>query len=248
MRSNDIPAEFEDLLSRAGRRVLAGTHPLCGALANPRTRFLAAEDLLDRTKAARLRRTLEAEIESTLEPIEKPIPPDSIFEMKQDYGELLPKTSRARTIYFESRREPGYKAAERIGLVAMMRSPSYRAFVEALAGRRLASGWGLQVLRYGPGDYAGPHNDHHPENDKAKAGYIDLHLSLCGPGVDHQWLVYSRAGHFSKIVSVANPATVTAYRLPFWHYTTPLVGTPKASRWVLLGTFLYSSAHVPRPH
>ncbi len=239
MRSNGIPVEFEDLLSRAGRRVLAGTHPLCGALANPRTRFLCSEDLLDRTKAARVRRTLEAELPDTVEPIEKPIPPDTIFDMKQDYGELLPKSSRARTIYFESRREPGYKAAERIGLVKMMRSPSFRAFAEALAGRKLASGWGMQVLRYGPGDYAGPHNDHHPENDKAKGGYIDLHLSLCGPGVDHQWLVYSRAGHFSEIVSVASPATVTAYRLPFWHYTTPLVGTPRAGRWVLLGTFLY---------
>ena len=239
MRSNGIPVEFEDLLSRAGRRVLAGTHPLCGALANPRTRFLSSEDLLDRAKVARVRRTLEAELPDVLEPIEKPIPPDTIFDMKQDYGELLPKSSRARTIYFESRREPGYKAAERIGLVKMMRSPSFRAFAEALAGRKLASGWGMQVLRYGPGDYAGPHNDHHPENDKAKGGYIDLHLSLCGPGVDHQWLVYSRAGHFSEIVSVASPATVTAYRLPFWHYTTPLVGTPKAGRWVLLGTFLY---------
>ena len=239
MRSNGIPVEFEDLLSRTGRRVLAGTHPLCGALANPRTRFLCSEDLLDRTKAARVRRTLEAELPDTLEPIEKPIPPDTIFDMKQDYGELLPKSSRARTIYFESRREPGYKVAERIGLVKMMRSPSFRAFAEALAGCKLASGWGLQVLRYGPGDYAGPHNDHHPENDKAKGGYIDLHLSLCGPGVDHQWLVYSRAGHFSEIVSVASPATVTAYRLPFWHYTTPLVGSPKAGRWVLLGTFLY---------
>ena len=239
MRSNGIPVEFEDLLSRAGRRVLAGRHPLCGALANPRTRFLAAEDLLDRAKVARVRRTLEAELPDVLEPIEKPIPPDTIFEMKQDYAELLPKSSRARTIYFESRREPGVKAAERIGLARMMRSQSFRAFAEALAGRELASGWGLQVLRYGPGDYAGPHNDHHPENGKAKGGYIDLHLSLCTPGVEHQWLVYSRAGHFSEIVSVASPLTVTAYRLPFWHYTTPLVGTPKAGRWVLLGTFLY---------
>ena len=239
MRSNGIPVEFEDLLSRAGRRVLAGTHPLCGALANPRTRFLAAEDLLDRAKAARVRRTLETELPDVLEPIEKPIPPDTIFDMKQDYAELLPKSSRARTIYFESRREPGVKTAERIGLARMMRSQSFRAFAEALAGRRLKSGWGLQVLRYGPGDYAGPHNDHHPENKAAVGGYIDLHLSLCGPGVEHQWLVYSRAGHFSEIVSVARPATVTAYRLPFWHYTTPLVGMPKAGRWVLLGTFLY---------
>jgi len=239
MRSNGIPVEFEDLLSRAGRRLLAGTHALCGALADPRTRFLAAEDLLDRTRVARLRRTLEAELPGVLEPIEKPVPPDTIFGMEQDYAELLPKSSRARTIYFESRREPGVKAAERIGLAHMMRSRSFHAFAEALAGRRLRSGWGLQVLRYGPGDYAGPHNDHHPENAAAKGGYIDLHLSLCTPGVEHQWLVYSRAGHFSEIVSVAGPATVTAYRLPFWHYTTPLVGSPKSGRWVLLGTFLY---------
>lgn len=243
MRSNGIPpgvpVEFEDLLSRAGRKVLAGTHTLCGALADPRMRFLAADDLLDRAKAGRLRRTLEAELTKTLERMERPIPPETISGMRHDYGELLPKTSRASTIYFESRREAGYKAAERIGLVRMMRSQSFRAFAEALAGRRLSSGWGLQVLRYGPGDYAGPHNDHHPEIKDARGGYVDLHLGLCGPGVAHQWLVYSRAGHFGEIVSVAKPAAVTAYRLPFWHYTTPLVGKPAAGRWVLLGTFLY---------
>ena len=240
MRSNPaLPAEFEDLLNRAGRRVLAGTHPLCGALANPRTRFVARDDLLDRAKVARLRRVLEQSLVDTLEPIEKPIPPESLSEMREDYGELLPKTTRARTIFFDSRREPGVKAAEAIGLAQMMRSASFRAFAEALAGRRLAAKWGRQVLRYGPGDYAGPHNDHQPENPAARAGYIDLHLSLCSPGVAHQWLVTSRAGHFSEIVSVARPASLTAYRLPFWHYTTPLVGTPQAARWVLLGTFLF---------
>jgi hypothetical protein len=240
--AGEVPAEFEDLLSRAGRRVLAGTHPLCGALADPKRRFLAAGDLLDRARVARVRRVLEEALTPTLETLARPIPPESIWQMRRDYGELLPKTTRARTIFFDSRREPGVKAAERIGLAPMMRSPSFRAFAEALAGRRLRSGWGLQVLRYGQGDYAGPHNDHHPENPAARQGYIDLHLSLCTPGVAHQWLVYSRAGHFSEIVSVAGPATVTAYRLPFWHYTTPLVGTPTAARWVLLGTFLFAGS------
>lgn len=239
MRSNALPAEFEDLLTRAGRRVLAGTHELSGALADPRTRFLARDDLVDRVKAGRLRRVLEEALADTLEPLEQPIPPESIFAMRRDYGELLPKTSRARTIFFDSRREAGVKAAERIGLVRLLRSASFRAFAEALAGRTLAAGWGLQVLRYGPGDYAGPHNDHHPENPRARQGYVDIHLSLCSPGVAHQWLVYSRAGHFSEIVPLAARATITAYRLPFWHYTTPLVGTPGAARWVLLGTFLY---------
>ena len=237
--SHKIPAQFEDLLSRAGRQVLAGTHPLRGALADPRTRLVAREDLLDRARVGRLRRALEANLCDVLEPLERPIPPETISEMRRDYGELLPKTSRARTIYFESRREPGVKAAEKLGLVRLMRSSGVKAFAEARAGRKLAAGWGLQVLRYGPGDYAGPHNDHHPENKDAKGGYIDLHLSLCTPGVAHQWLVYSRAGHFSEIVSVARPSTVTAYRLPFWHYTTPLAGKPTAARWVLLGTFLY---------
>jgi len=239
MSRTTIPAEFEELLSRAGRKVLAGTHPLRGALADPRTRFLMAEDLIDRAKAARVRRVLEQELSETLETIERPIPPESIWDMRRDYGELLPKTSRARTIYFDSRREPGVKAAERIGLVKLMRSASFRAFAEVLAGRKLAPGWGQQVLRYGPGDYAGPHNDHHPENKDARQGYIDLHVSFSAPSVKHQWLVYSRAGHFSEIVPVGGPATVTAYRLPFWHYTTPLVGRGTAARWVLLGTFLY---------
>ena len=191
MRSNTIPAEFEDLLNASGRRVLAGTHALCGALANPRQRFLARTDLLDRAKAERVRRALEQSLKDELELMERPIPPESISDMRHDYGELLPKTSRAHTIYFESRRERGVKAAERIGLARMMRSASFRAFAEALAGRRLAANWGLQVLRYGAGDYAGPHNDHHPENKDARSGYIDLHVSLCAPDVAHQWLVYS---------------------------------------------------------
>ena len=243
MKAKAIPSEFEELLSRQGRRVIAGTHPLCGALADPRRRFVAADDLLDRAKVARVRKVLEEGLPDTLEPLDKPIPPGSIWDMKKDYGELLPKTSRAPTIFFESRREPGVKAAEKIGLATMMRSQSFRAFAEALSGRKLASGWGLQVLRYGPGDYAGPHNDHQPQNPKARHGYIDIHLSLPSPGMA-QFLVYAQTGHLTKIESVTKPGRVTAYRLPLWHYTTPLVGKrgreASARRWVLLGTFLYA--------
>jgi hypothetical protein len=152
---------------------------------------------------------------------------------------VLPKTSaRARSISRAGARR-GCERGRAHRARAHDAVASFRAFAEALAGRRLRTGWGLQVLRYGPGDYAGPHNDHHPEHPAARQGYIDLHLSLCTPDVAHQWLVYSRAGHFSEIVPVAGRATVTAYRLPFWHYTTPLAGLPRAARWVLLGTFLY---------
>jgi len=43
---------------------------------------------------------------------------------------------------------------------------------------------------------------------------------------------------------------VSAYRLPFWHYVTPLVAAPgrarEARRWVLLGTFLYAAPRAAR--
>ena len=48
--------------------------------------------------------------------------------------------------------------------------------------------------------------------------------------------------HFSRI-ETAGPGRITAYRLPLWHYTTPLLARrgreAEARRWVLLGTFLY---------
>jgi hypothetical protein len=53
--------------------------------------------------------------------------------------------------------------------------------------------WGIQVLRYGAGDYAGPHNDHDPEEPDAKDGYLDVHLSFSSPSVAHQWIVHERS-------------------------------------------------------
>ena len=245
-----FPAEFESLLSKEGRRVLAGTHAACGALADPRRRFLALDGLVDRDKALAATALLEAKMRPHLELMARPIPPEAIADMTESQSELLPKTARMATAYFDSRREPAFAVAEAIGLVTMMQSESYRAFAAALAGRPLRARHGLQVLRYGPGDYAGPHNDHHPEIAAAKAGYFDLHLGLATPAVAHQWLVYARAGHFTEMVSVASCGGITAYRLPFWHYTTPLVAkrgrAATAARWVLLGTFLYATGRGSR--
>jgi hypothetical protein len=238
-----FPAEFEDMLTAAGRRVLAGNSPLCGALAEPRRRFLAETGLVRERAARAAARLLDRALCDLLEPLERPIPPETIWEMTENYGELLPKTARLRTAYLERRRERAYRRAEEIGLVGMLRSASFAAFAGALAGRALRRRWGIQLLCYGAGDYAGPHNDHHPEEPAARRGYLDLHVSLSGRGVAQQWLVYAVQGHFSRIVDVATTGGITAYRLPLWHYTTPLVArygaAAAARRWVLLGTFLY---------
>jgi hypothetical protein len=46
------------------------------------------------------------------------------------------------------------------------------------------------------------------------------------------------------MVDVNTLGGITVYRLPFWHYTTPLQrleGPARATRrWVVLGTFLYA--------
>src|SRR5215470_5575126 len=239
-----FPAEFEDLLTAAGRRLLAGTSPLCGALAEPRRRFLAETGLVSERAARAAARLLDRALYELMEPLEHRIPAETIWEMTRNYGELLPKTARVRTAYLERRRERAYRCAEEIGMTAMLRSPSFAAFAAALAGRALRQRWGIQLLCYGPGDYAGPHNDHHPEEPAARRGYLDLHVSLSGRGVAHQWLVYAVQGHFSRIADVATSGGITAYRLPLWHYTTPLVAKAcarpvEARRWLLLGTFLY---------
>lgn len=241
-----IPDEFEALLTPRGRRLLAGRDPLAGKLALPRTRLVSDEGLIRPQAAERLRKALERGLAPHLVEMNQPIPPDATWAMTENYAELLPKTVRVQTAYLQRRREAGWRAAEELGLNRLLASESFGAFACALAGRPLQRKWGTQVLRYRPGDYAGPHNDHHPEEPEAATGYLDIHLTLASPDVAHQWLVWAESGHFGHIGSIATRGGITGYRLPFWHLTTPLVARPgrekQAHRWVLLGTFLFAGA------
>jgi hypothetical protein len=244
-RKSAIPIEFEELLTPAGKRVLAGSAPnLCGALADPKRRFIALSGMVATSKAERLRATLEREMAGLLTDLNQPIPPETIWEMKCNYDDWLPKSVRCRTAYLENRRGAAWRRAKELGLIDLLSSDSLIAFAEAVLGRKLDPKGGQQVLRYGPGDYSGPHTDHTPEIKRAAKGYLDFHLSLASPGVAHQYLVYAKSGHFTEMVPVAESGCLTLYRLPFWHYTTPLQAKPKqerkAARWVLLGTFLFA--------
>jgi hypothetical protein len=244
-RKSAIPTEFEDLLTPAGKRVLAGSAPdICGALADPRRRFVALTGMIARATAERLRATLEREMAALLSDLDQPIPPETIWDMTRNYDDWLPKSPRCRTAYLENRRGKAWHRAKELGLIDLLSSDSLIAFAEAVLGRKLDPKGGQQVLRYGPGDYAGPHTDHTPQIKRAAKGYLDFHLSLVGPGVAHQYLVYAKSGHFTQMVPVAETGCLTLYRLPFWHYTTPLQAKPKqersAARWVLLGTFLFA--------
>ena len=246
-RKTLVPREFEDLLTPAGKRVLAGRAPdICGALADPRRRFVALSGMVAAAKADALRRTLERDMAPLLSLLAQPVPPETIWDMQHNYDDLLPKTVRCRTAYLENKRNAAWKRAKELGLIDLLSSESLVAFAEAVLGRRLDPKGGQQVLRYGPGDYAGPHTDHVPEMKRAAQGYLDIHLTLASRAVAHQYLVYAKGGHFSEIVPVHQTGCLTIYRLPFWHYTTPLAPKPgrekDAARWVLLGTFLFGKS------
>ena len=238
-----FPREFEALLTKTGRRVLAGKHPaLSGVLAKGKSRLIAAEGLLDVKQSRALAGLLERALGDRMQPMEQAIPRSATWGMKVAYKEKLPKTVKVSTAMLDDAKSPARARAEEIGLIGMLRSKSFHAFAEALSGYPLRRQWGLQTLCHRPGDYSGPHNDHHPDEPYGRDGYTDLHLTFTTSGVEHQWVVYEKNSHLQEIRSVATVGGVTCYRLPVWHYTTPMVAKRgregDARRWVLLGTFL----------
>jgi hypothetical protein len=232
-----FPDDFSQLLSARGKKILAGKEQrACGVLAD--SLFFTASDLLDPKAARAAPGILDRAFSKLMVEMARPAPPAKLSSMITG-RESLPKTVRVLTS--ETNSPPTIRAATETGLLAMLRSDSYRQFVSALAGRPLSGPVGMQVLCYRPGDYAGPHTDNHPENPAVRNGYIDVHLTFCTPGVEHQYLVYEKDGHLSEAQSITATGGLTAYRLPFWHYTTPLkTRTPRARRWLVLGSFQFA--------
>ena len=238
-----FPSEFSDLLTPYGRDILSGrADSACSLFRKSKKYFVILEDLIEKEKADSCLKLLDSHIYPLLVPLRKAIPKETISEMKENYDEALPKTVHAKTAYLKRRNARSFQAAEKIGLLDMMGSESFIRFVESVSGLALDhSGWAYQVLCYEQGDYAGPHNDHHPENEDYRDGFVDFHIMFSNEAVDHHWLVYQNNWHLSEIASINLQGAVSVYKLPFWHYTTPLVAKPgrehEARRWLLLGTF-----------
>jgi hypothetical protein len=212
-----------------------------GLSVDRRRRISSRSDVVDAAVARECIDLLNRTMTPFLRLIDVGIPRSSLTDMKENYSETLPKAMYVRSALLNSRRSAAALVAERIGLLRMLRSDSFRRLAEGATGASLDPDLGCQVLCYEPGHYVGPHNDHHPESDRLRRGYIDVQLTLTNSGVEHQWLVYEDKHHLQKIVSVACTSLLTIYWLPFWHYTTPLVARrgrqEDAQRWLLLGTF-----------
>jgi hypothetical protein len=237
-----FPSEFADLLNKRGQRLLANPPQLSVFRTKRATPIVVFDDVIDDRVARRCIELLDRSMYPVIRRMETPIPREWIASMKKNYSDSLRKTVRVKTATLNSRKSCALDAARAIGLAEMMRSQSFRAFAEAIAGMPVEKQqWGRQVICYEHGDYSGPHNDHHPESAAARNGFVDLHIMFSNDAVRSQWLVYEERGFLSASHEVSGRSGIAVYRLPFWHYTTPLVGRAgheaEARRWLLLGSF-----------
>jgi hypothetical protein len=241
-----FPREFSELLSKRGVALLEGKD-----LAEVRESFRAARtpivilrDLIPAKRALACRRLLERSFLDRIHRVAAPIPKELILRAKPNVRERLPKTMEFQTSYFEKRSSRAYEAAVKTRLLECMQSESLREFAEAVTGFRLCRHDGTQIICYEPGQSVGPHTDNHPELPKARRGYVDVHVMFSAPAVEHQYLVYEEAGYFRRIENVALDGAIAVYRLPFWHYSTPLQALPRresaARRWLILAGFWIS--------
>jgi SET domain len=236
-----FPAEFAELLSERGLAVLCNG-PRGGSLDVRRnTPLLALSDVLEPRRLAGGLAALERDLLGVLRPQRVPIPRSAPSRLRRKEGERLPSTLDVRSADLDGRGSAAARAALACGLYPLLHSQTFRLFAEAVSGLRLQQGWSCQVQCYGSGGYLGPQHDHAPGQQRPRGGTLDLHVSLCSEGVEAQWLVYEQRGLLSGTVPLGRRAAVIACRLPFWHYTTPLLARPgrarHARRWVLAGSF-----------
>jgi hypothetical protein len=231
-----FPSEFSDILNDSGLKILKGA-------GNTDTKaFLGfASNLVKKDDARMILENLEKYYYNSLQLQNTPIPTDYISRMKRNYSEQLGKTMKMKTIGLNSTRTRGYKIAAETGLITMLQSGSYKRMGEVLLGRKFGDPVGNQVICYENGGYVSPHNDHHPEDKHLKKGYYDIQLMFSNEYVAQQSLVYEENGYLNKAVDISTQSGIAVYKLPFWHYTTPLMGRKnyeaKARRWLLLGSF-----------
>lgn len=234
-----FPNDFAELLSSSGQRVLAGRVASSTGLFTASGRvFARIGNVVDPNICRECVALLERRLYPALRPLRTPIPRESIWDIEELASEVLEKTVRVKNGNLESRNSKFQRLAERVGLVAMMRSRNLHSFAEVITGLQLYDKWSTQVLCYEHGDYVGPHTDFHPHN---ATHFVDLQLTLTNSAVAQQWFVHEERRYLTEVVDLTKPGTISLLKLPFWHYTTPLQAKRgrehEARRWVLIASF-----------
>jgi hypothetical protein len=247
-----FPREFAELLNDRGRAVLAGD------VADFRDAFAARpfhpvilDDVLDADRVVDAMSVLGEVVEPHLALAERRLPdpdPAALLEAAR------PRRVR-QALAHPLDTGPVTEAVSGIGLLQMMLSETLVRFAEAVTGDRLCrynrlfphGDPGMEILCYGPGDQVALHSDRwFDPRDPRTDGYVEVHLMSANSAVAHQWLVWETGGVLSELASLAQAAAVAVHRLPFWHYTTPLVAVDgreaDARRWLISRGLLRAGA------
>src|SRR6185436_19776827 len=99
-----FPSEFEDLLNRRGRQLLADPPQFEDLLKKRRTGIVFFENVIDAGVARECMRLLDEGMFPQLRRMEHPIPREALTEMTENYTEYLKKTMRVRTATLNSGR------------------------------------------------------------------------------------------------------------------------------------------------
>jgi hypothetical protein len=249
------PAEFSELLNAQGRVLLEQPAPLSQfAMDNAQTPYVNLRELLTPQARAGCLDLLEQRwpvMQGHRE--EHPLRPADQCNPDLDYISG-PYNSRLYHMYCPIAVDEGDEDFTRFfvesGLLAMCRSDSMRRFAEAITGYQLLQNQrsGVLVICYGANDYLSMHNDvKWPQTagwvDSAEPiAYVDLHLSFATDAAEQQYLVIQQGAFCNRIMG-GKPVngTVSVYRLPFWHYATPLI--PAAGRedhcrrWIVMANY-----------
>lgn len=241
MKLKKFPTEFEDLLNKNGKKILKGQYAAENFGKKGGTPIEVVKGVIDDAVAADCVAILKQNFHGRLKNVGSKLDPNAIKAMKKNYSEKLAKTLKMQTLELGVKKTKTNQMAHDCGLMQMMASDSLKAFAEAVTGETFGSPENNQIICYRHGDYVSPHNDHHPENDNVKNGYYDIHLMFSNEHVKHQWLVYEKNGFLNSTYDIASPSAIAIYKLPFWHYTTPMMGKEgkedEAHRWLLLRSF-----------
>lgn len=233
-----FPSDFHDWCSADQIRAVGERSREKCAPINPFGSFFFIEpDVIPARACDECLRALELHLKPRLKPIHAGVDPGWISSMQRNFSESFGKSMRVDSVILDGRDPDAMRAVEALGLFEMLASSGFTAFAEAATGLKLSGGHGTQIIRYKVGDYVGPHNDHHPEYEWARDGYVDIQFMLSSPAVEAQYFLHEKDGDFSQSWDISASGGISVFRQPFWHQTTPLLAKPghdgEAYRWLI---------------
>ena len=252
------PSEFTELLTNRGREILdQGLVAPQFEFDNGETPYVSLRDVVDSEQARVCLAAFESRF-AAIRPyrVDYRIPGASQARPELDYSSSPFCARHYQMTCPMDGYDPRYDEAglrnsrsffDDSGLRTFAQSDSIRRFAEKVTGYELRQreGSGILVVCYGAYDYLSPHTDvSWPftagwDSENRAIAYVDFHLIFGNDAVAHQYIVMQDGAHLNKILG-GPPfnGAISVYRLPLWHYSTPLVPKPgredEARRWILM--------------